>query len=201
MDREAWRAAIHGVTKSRTRLSNWTELMLAKEEGGIKYISNKGNNGEKEEERTSTSVLNCFPTRYTSWTPALATKLLRDGQQEQLASQEELLKLMVILWAQRQGNKAGHQLAPSPEDGAVYLGFYKKTPWDSKHHSLEVLLTPSEWFLPSKRLSTAVQHHALQTRGTCDWKQTAPWFPSPWLRALMGSGVGWPVIPSNLGPF
>ena len=26
MDREVWRAAIHGVTKSRTRLSNWTEL-------------------------------------------------------------------------------------------------------------------------------------------------------------------------------
>ena len=28
MDREAWRAAIHGVAKSRTRLSNWTELIL-----------------------------------------------------------------------------------------------------------------------------------------------------------------------------
>ena len=26
MDREAWRAAIHGVAKSRTLLSNWTEL-------------------------------------------------------------------------------------------------------------------------------------------------------------------------------
>ena len=26
IDREAWRAAIHGVTKSRTRLSDWTEL-------------------------------------------------------------------------------------------------------------------------------------------------------------------------------
>ena len=26
MDREAWPAAIHGVTKSRTRLSEWTEL-------------------------------------------------------------------------------------------------------------------------------------------------------------------------------
>ena len=26
MDREAWRAEIHGISKSRTRLSNWTEL-------------------------------------------------------------------------------------------------------------------------------------------------------------------------------
>ena len=28
MDREAWRAVIHGVTKSRTWLSDWTELIL-----------------------------------------------------------------------------------------------------------------------------------------------------------------------------
>ena len=27
MDREAWRAAVHGVTKSRTWLSDWTELI------------------------------------------------------------------------------------------------------------------------------------------------------------------------------
>ena len=27
MDREAWRAAVHGVAKSRTQLSNWTELV------------------------------------------------------------------------------------------------------------------------------------------------------------------------------
>ena len=26
MDTEAWHAAIHGVTKSRTRLNDWTEL-------------------------------------------------------------------------------------------------------------------------------------------------------------------------------
>ena len=26
MDREAWRAVVHGVARSRTRLSNWTEL-------------------------------------------------------------------------------------------------------------------------------------------------------------------------------
>ena len=26
MDREAWPTAVHGVTKSQTQLSNWTEL-------------------------------------------------------------------------------------------------------------------------------------------------------------------------------
>ena len=28
MDREAWHAAVHWVAKSRTQLSNWTELKL-----------------------------------------------------------------------------------------------------------------------------------------------------------------------------
>ena len=30
MDREAWHAAVHGVTKSQTRLSDWTELNWTK---------------------------------------------------------------------------------------------------------------------------------------------------------------------------
>ena len=30
MDREAWRAAVHGVTKSRTWLSDWIELNVFK---------------------------------------------------------------------------------------------------------------------------------------------------------------------------
>ena len=30
MDREAWRAAIHGVAKSRTQLNDWTELNVLK---------------------------------------------------------------------------------------------------------------------------------------------------------------------------
>ena len=30
MDRKAWHVAVHGVTKSRTRLSNWTELKRTK---------------------------------------------------------------------------------------------------------------------------------------------------------------------------
>ena len=36
MDREAWRAAVHGVTKSRTQLSDWTELNNEKTEREIK---------------------------------------------------------------------------------------------------------------------------------------------------------------------
>ena len=32
MDREAWRAAIHGVPKSWTRLNNWTELRIKRKQ-------------------------------------------------------------------------------------------------------------------------------------------------------------------------
>ena len=28
MDRVAWHAAVHGVKKSRTQLSDWTELLI-----------------------------------------------------------------------------------------------------------------------------------------------------------------------------
>ena len=38
--REAWRAAIHGVTKSQTRLSNWTELNWTEDQ-----LSTPGNVG------------------------------------------------------------------------------------------------------------------------------------------------------------
>ena len=34
MDREAWRAAAHGVAKSQTQLSDWTELNKTKVQSG-----------------------------------------------------------------------------------------------------------------------------------------------------------------------
>ena len=39
MDKEAWRAAIHGVAKSRTRLSDWTELNWAHMTISLKQIA------------------------------------------------------------------------------------------------------------------------------------------------------------------
>ena len=45
MDREAWNAAVYGVTKSQTRLSNWIELRnLLK-----KITDNQGNISSKDE--------------------------------------------------------------------------------------------------------------------------------------------------------
>ena len=38
MDREAWRAAIHGVEKSWTRLSDWTELNWETRKGGFTVV-------------------------------------------------------------------------------------------------------------------------------------------------------------------
>ena len=48
MDREAWRAVIHGVTKSRTWLSDWTELNGENSKGYINICLNrKGSRGKR----------------------------------------------------------------------------------------------------------------------------------------------------------
>ena len=50
MDREAWRAAVHGVTKSRTQLSDWTEhIMSASKNMGL--VKNKLHRLRKEQVR------------------------------------------------------------------------------------------------------------------------------------------------------
>ena len=57
MDREAWHAAIRGVAKSRTRLSEWTELNWISTDfvsiSGFRYM----NNGAE----TLTYMLKCIP--------------------------------------------------------------------------------------------------------------------------------------------
>ena len=46
MDREAWRAAIHGVTESRIRLSDWTELTDSDFPGGASNKNPPANVGD-----------------------------------------------------------------------------------------------------------------------------------------------------------
>jgi len=44
MDREAWHAAVHGVTKSQTGLSDWTEayhIQIQKSKNKEKFLSQR----------------------------------------------------------------------------------------------------------------------------------------------------------------
>ena len=51
MDREAWRAAVHGVAKSWTWLSNWTEL------NGKGYLNNSETMGFKTNEDADVNLI------------------------------------------------------------------------------------------------------------------------------------------------
>ena len=83
MDREARRAAVHGVTKSRTRLSNWTELNWEEEWStaafSLKIASPKS--AQLREESTNKTNENIFKIlqwkakypwlRFNTWLPRL----------------------------------------------------------------------------------------------------------------------------------
>ena len=67
MDRETWRAAVHGVTKSQTRLHNWTELngvlvycnLLRAVATGLEKVSFHSNPKERQYQRMLKLLHNC----------------------------------------------------------------------------------------------------------------------------------------------
>ena len=64
MDREAWCAVIHGVTKSRTRLSDWTELNRRKsiKNSNIWRLNNTLLNNQQITEEIKREIKICIET-------------------------------------------------------------------------------------------------------------------------------------------
>ena len=69
MDREAWRAAIHGVAESRTRLSDWAELNCVPDAVSIYciYTVEIGYNGMLEDDISSSSVFTLVVWNPSRW--------------------------------------------------------------------------------------------------------------------------------------
>ena len=77
MDREAWCAVIHGVTKSRTRLSDWTELNRRKsiKNSNIWRLNNTLLNNQQITEEIKKEIKICIETNENENT---ATQNLQD---------------------------------------------------------------------------------------------------------------------------
>ena len=60
MDREAWRAAVHGIAKSQTRLRDWTELILKHEQKSKKHQISKNTSHKKYKENTQPRLYSLF---------------------------------------------------------------------------------------------------------------------------------------------
>ena len=112
MDREAWRAAIHGVAKSQTQLSNWTEWLV------LPYI-----------DLNPPWVYMCSP----SWTPLPAPYPSHPSGSSQCTSSEHLyhesnldwwfISHMIIYMFQCHSPKSSHPrpLPQSPKDCSIHL--------------------------------------------------------------------------------
>ena len=56
-DREAWRAAVHGVAKSRTRLSDWTELTFPVVFGSLDFLHRFQRKHKSQQSNAETDVI------------------------------------------------------------------------------------------------------------------------------------------------
>ena len=57
LDREAWRAAVHGVTKSRTQLNDWTELNLPDQCDSVCHGQERSRNYKVKVTTSETSLI------------------------------------------------------------------------------------------------------------------------------------------------
>ena len=121
MDREAWRAVIHGVAKSRTRLSDWTELMVFsssqvwmweldyKESWAPKNYA-KGNQSWIFIGRTDAEALILWPPDAKNWLLGKGPDAGKDWRQEEKGMTEDEM----VGWHHRVDGQESEQ---APGDG------------------------------------------------------------------------------------
>ena len=66
-DREAWHAAVHGVAKSRTQLSDWTELNFPLEDKSCLFKNNCFKQQLFKNKQTNNFQLPGYPTNIYNW--------------------------------------------------------------------------------------------------------------------------------------
>ena len=91
MDKEAWHAAVHGVTKSWTWLSNWTELDSRVPCKEIKLVNSKGNQSwifiRRTDSEAEASIL--WPLEMKNWLIGKYPDAGKDWRQEEKGTMED----------------------------------------------------------------------------------------------------------------
>ena len=89
MDREAWCATIHGIAKSRTQLSNWTELIC----NNMDDVSHEGEK-EKQKHKYCMIPLTCNSETGKNYFIELEVKIVCIFQEDKEGSDwERVLKI------------------------------------------------------------------------------------------------------------
>ena len=111
MDKEAWRAAVHGVAKSRTQLSCWTELIycywaspnaqwirnLSVMWKTYMWIWSLGQKDPQEEKMAiHSSIFQKNPMNRGAW--AIVQRVIESDRTERLRKQARLLLLPTLIW-------------------------------------------------------------------------------------------------------
>ena len=116
MDREAWHAVVHGVAKSQTRLSDWTELMSFSPLLTVEPAHKGGDDELREAARTwpgwthwrGTGCLRSGQVKPKNWT-SLSLSSKQEGLPEQETLEEVKNALLLVMHSEGKEYFLNHQ--------------------------------------------------------------------------------------------